>query len=168
MATPVILYDSLTKKEQTFKSGQALISYFKRTEGKDLSQPSLSASIKNAGRIFNRYYVYKVGSPRPQPKIIGVKKKRVGDWNFTLLGITPNVIVADKVLPFYDEDKFKKIEKELKKHNCRVFFDLSDGKDQKKERQRTRVEVYLKTNPAPFKEMIKVLEEIIEKTFNLS
>lgn len=87
------------------------------------------------------------------------KKAYKDGWTFTQFPMSSKVIIAERKLKWYNEEEFDRLERELSKKGCRVFFDK--GSDIKKYQPKTCwVEVYHK-----FKD--KTLNNQVDEMLNL-
>ena len=87
------------------------------------------------------------------------KRKHKEGWDFIQFPISQNVIIASRLLKWYNEEEFERLTKELSNRRCRVFFDLGDcPKDYQK--KTCRVEVYLRTEKTSINDQV---EEMLEK-----
>lgn len=84
-------------------------------------------------------------------------------WEYAQYEVSSTVIVAEKKLKWYNEDRIERITDYLKQEKCRVYWDLI-GDYTGAVRNNTRVEVYKKFEPGiTFKKKVSVLQAIINK-----
>ena len=93
--------------------------------------------------------------------------KKVGTWDFWQYKFAPTVIVAEKKIKWYDEDKLLDLAEDLRaEEGVRSYWE----KGQRLERyakHHTSLELYKRyPEDIPFKEKMKDMQRIIEK-YNL-
>lgn len=93
-------------------------------------------------------------------------EEKIGDWLFYEYNISPNILIAEVKLPWYDEERLEYIKNELRKNGCRVFINLTDTDNQilKRKRNSTHVEIYKKYDKKNFEEKIADFQELIKNS----
>ena len=96
----------------------------------------------------------------------GYTEEKIGDWLFYEYNISPNILIAEVKLPWYDEERMNNIIDELRKKGCRVFVNLAETDSQfhKRKRSSTRLEIYKKYDEKNFKEKIADFQELIKNS----
>ena len=91
-------------------------------------------------------------------------EEKIGDWLFYEYNISPNILIAEVKLPWYDEERLEYIKNELRKNECRVFINLADADNQllKRKRNSTHLEIYKKYDEKNFKEKVSDFQELIK------
>ena len=98
----------------------------------------------------------------------GMKNEKRGGWSFSQFSGAPTVIIAEKKLNWYDEQRMEEIEEEFYLPWRRwIFFDKTENDCNRysKRRKGTRVEAYRKYNNENFQENIKTFLEALEDLF---
>ena len=168
MEIKVKLFDLVLEETFDYPTQLNVVEHIRRDGYSKLTPSVVSRATRMQQLLYNRYFVCRLDkhtNPLHKPKYETEVATRDG-WYYLSPGCAQEVLVADKVLPFYDEDKFDWLERKLKKEGCRVFFDLTDEDGDKKSRKKCRIEIYKVFKRTPFKEKIEQMEEIIHKYIN--
>lgn len=92
------------------------------------------------------------------------KIAKQGIWEFRQFNRTPNVIIAETKLKWYDEQRLDTIIKELRQKCCHTVINLVD-EDQTnirhKKRKTCRIEIYKKYDTNDLNEKLTDLQNII-------
>ena len=92
-----------------------------------------------------------------------VKHLKKKPWEYLTYQFAPNIITATRNVPWYDEERFEEIRKNLKEKNITFFYDPSTNKKNNHKKQSTMIEVYAKyPKEMPFKEKVEALEKVME------
>lgn len=81
-------------------------------------------------------------------------------WLFQEYPFSKDVLIAERTLGWYDEDRLEQIRVGLKESGCRFFYD-KEGKGSR--RHTTRIEIYKRFETPDFEEKIASLKDIIDK-----
>lgn len=86
-----------------------------------------------------------------------------GGWSFFQPICAKCVIVAEKKLPWYDEERYADIARELRKSRCKCVYNTSDENELKKIRTTSVIEVYRKFDgDVPFEEKVEAMLRIMD------
>jgi hypothetical protein len=93
--------------------------------------------------------------------------KKVGTWDFWQYKFAPTVIVAEKKLKWYDEDKLLDLAEDLREEEgVRTYWEKG-CRLESYVKQHTPIELYKRyPKDTPFKEKMQDMQRIIEK-YNL-
>lgn len=86
-------------------------------------------------------------------------------WEFWQYPFTPMVILAEKKIKWYNEEKLKQLWWKLKKKGVRLYWnEASDNPENYYVKQNTSVELYMKFPPdVSFMDKVEKMEQIIEE-----
>lgn len=85
-----------------------------------------------------------------------------GGWSFFQPICAKCVLVAERKLPWYSEEKYGKIYYTLRKSGCRCYYNASDLVQNRRGRKTSVIEIYKKfKDDIPFEEKVKKMQEII-------
>lgn len=101
----------------------------------------------------------------PKGGIRSTYGKKEGSWKFIQYPFSPTVLIAEKKLLWYDEDKLTDLWYELKKYEkVRLFWAEASETSHTYVKKNCRVELYKKyPEDTPFQEKIRDMETIIEQ-----
>lgn len=153
----IILQDTQTGELLSFTTLQNASDYINNVTGSNLGPSAVYGAIKRCGTLAKKRFKSCV-----DPDKWFVEPNRYffdDDWEFSQFSVSHTVIVAEKRLDWYDEERIEEINEGLRDFRCRVFWDMTCEGYQRK---RTRVEIYKKfPEEVPFEEKVKTMQEII-------
>ena len=148
------------------KQGDAL-KWIRKLSKKETSLATISTSIKHNRPIYKRFEV----SIMPKEKAEKEAKpmthtKKVEGWDFWQGELTPTVLVAERRLKYYDNDRFGAISEVLNDLGYLTYFDTFKGENTGKKRTKARVEIYRKFDEGvSFEEKINAFLKMIDQTY---
>lgn len=90
--------------------------------------------------------------------------KKVGSWKFIQYPFSPTVLIAEKKLLWYDEDKLTDLWRELKRIGVRLCWAEASETSHAYTKKNCRIELYKKfPEDTPFQDKIRDMETIIEQ-----
>ena len=155
----IVLQDLVTGEIHYFATLHRACDHINKVTGLHIGPSTVYSAIKRCGLIAKKRFKSCVD---PDADIVTPNRSySEGGWEFSQYGISDCVIVAEKKIKWYNEDRMEEINEKLHELRCRVFWDLnSDGY----KRQNTRIEIYKKfRNKESFKEKVVVMKEIIKE-----
>lgn len=161
--------DTGTSKEYVFRTMSEAAVWLKETTGKGTSPGTLSRCVKYNSLYQKRYRIKKVDVQEVKKEKyirddshLPDRRKEKDGWAFWQGSLTPNVICMEKVLPFYDPDKFEVIRKRLKELDCVCYFDLTDDEHMAQKRTKCRLQIYRKFDTELFDEKVEKMLEMLK------
>lgn len=151
------LRDQVTGEILEFRTLQSACDYVNSITGGNLGPGQLYTAIKRCGSVAKKRFRC-LCDCETEPDMV----YKDGGWDYEQYEVSPTVIVAEKKLKWYDEDRMERITEQLREERCRVWWDLA-GDYYGAVRNNTRVEVYKRFEPGtPFKNKVSVLQSIIK------
>lgn len=101
--------------------------------------------------------------PKPGPN--STYHKIIDKWDFTQYSFSPTVIVAEKRLNWYDEERFMELQTDLKKYEkVRFIWQEASETSHTYTKKKCRVELYKKfPEDTTFNDKIRDMEEVIKR-----
>ena len=172
---PIILIDNLTGERLEFRSQTEAADHINKVVGTKLTAANIYLAIQKKHQLgWGRFSFQEINQPiinkgknieavEYKPFIRTRTKIRDG-WEFTCFWFTPNVIIADRRLLWYDEDRLQQIKKTLRKNKCYFAWNEAADNDSPETKHTTRVEVYMLVDKyLPFERKISQIMEIIDR-----
>ena len=154
----IILQDLETGEILYFATLQRACDHINSVTGLHIVPSTVYSAIKRCGLIAKNRFKSCVD---PDADIVTPNRSySEGGWEYAQYGISDCVIVAEKKLKWYDEERMEEITERLREFRCRVFWDTTEGT----KRANTRVEIYKKfRNKETFKDKVVIMKEIIKE-----
>lgn len=163
--TKVIDVETGTAKE--FNTISEAANWLKGETGMNPNAASLSRVIKTKSLYVKRYRIERMGDQKPKGYVAAERccdrEDKKDGWCFWQGRMTPDVICMERVLPFYDEERFAAIREYLREYRCHVYFDITDDEYAAKKRTKCRIEIYRKIEKTPFKNKMDIMLEMFKK-----
>jgi hypothetical protein len=97
----------------------------------------------------------------PQTK---TKIKKENGWTFTSYWFCPQVIYAEKVLNWRDEERLWELKKRMRRDGYLLSWNDEENKTGICEKKTTRIEVYMRVNKdLPIMEKVEKIKQVIER-----
>ena len=156
----IILKDLDTGEYLQFSTFQEAADYINEVTGMHIVPSTVYYAVKRCGSIAKGRFVSRM-DPNLVPEF---DRTKVEDgWVFVQYGMSSTVLSAEKKIKWYDEDRIEDINSALKKHGCRVFWDMLHDY-YGATRKQTRVEIYKKfPRETSFPDKIATLKSIIKE-----
>ena len=98
--------------------------------------------------------------PKPGKKVTYHLKKNL--WEFWQYTFSPTVILAEKKIKWYNEEKLQHISAKLKEMGLRFYWNEAKEYGQNYQRHNASVEIYMKFPPdVSFSDKVEKMEQII-------
>ena len=147
------------------KQGEAL-AWIRKLSKKETSLATVSLSIKLNRPRYKRFEI----TLMPKEKVEKEAKpmthtKKVEGWDFWQGELTPTVLVAERRLKYYDNDRFQAVSEALNDLGYLTYFDTFKGENTGKKKTKARVEIYRKFDEdVSFEEKIELFLKTIDQT----
>lgn len=100
----------------------------------------------------------------PKGGIRSTYGKKEGAWSFLQYPFSPTVIIAEKRLKWYDEERFEDLQTRLKREKVRFYWAEASDTSHSYTKQSCRVELYKRyPKDTPFEYKVKDMKQIIDK-----
>lgn len=150
------LFDNATGEILEFNTLQKACDYINSVTGGKLGPSQLYNTFQRCGTVAKKRFSC-ICNQGKEPDMV----YKEDGWDYEQYEVSSTVIVAEKKLKWYDEDRMERITGYLKRNKCKVFWDF--GGDYGYDRSNTRVEVYKRFEPGTlFKNKVSVLQSIIK------
>ena len=156
----IVLQDTQTGELLYFATLHRACDHINKVTGLHIGPSTVYSAIKRCGLIAKKRFKSCVD---PDADIVTPNRMyNENGWEFNQFGVSDCVIVAEKKMKWYDEDRMQEITDDLWNYRCKVFWDKSE--DDSYKRRNTRIEVYKKfRNKESFKDKVLVMKEILKK-----
>ena len=153
----IIIKDLVTNEIYEFNNRKEAADHINKVTGLQITPAAVFMAMKTKGRRMAKKRFICICDDNPERN----RTIKQGGWEFTQYGVSDCVIVAERSIKWYDEERMEEITKYLRRKGCRVFWDMI-GEYDGATRNHTRVEIYKKfPENTEFNDKVEALKEII-------
>ena len=163
MSKKIIIKDLKTGEEKIFNSQSAGAEWMNSVSGLKLHASNICRSLSYKAPIGKKRFLCKECQDqdiqkKPKPPRTKHKKRKNG-WEFWQFKESPNVIVAETIFNWYDEERLEDYRFDLRPFKVFIHYEL-----EKNLKHHTRLELYKKFDDGTlFEDKITALREIIDR-----
>lgn len=166
---PLKITDTKTGEVRVFDYYGPACEWMNSLTGLKLSAGNISSAFNRSGFLADkRFQVVRTdGYVRPKKKHLPERKKlpecdrhkRKNGWLYEQYCCSTNVIVAERKIPWYDEERLEAIKKVIRKMGYFFSYARTDTEDKyyKSKKQTARIELYMK-----FDEVVEFENKVVE------